>query len=194
MKAHAKLATVGLALAIAPAAEADYVGMAVESYVGEGWVEHGFADLSYFSLNGYNCATGNVAGSGWFADQVNNLVEDFSTTNAAWFVMDISNPAHQAGPELRVLLAQFVVEEGETISGSVNLQLYGGVQVFDQYFESPDPCPPDVNGDGIVNVLDLLAVLAAWGPGPGCPEDVNGDEIVNVLDLLEILAAWGPCP
>jgi hypothetical protein len=60
--------------------------------------------------------------------------------------------------------------------------------------EEPPPCPGNVNGDCDVNVLDLLALLAAWGPCPGCPEDVNGDGIVDVLDLLELLAAWGPCP
>jgi len=26
-----------------------------------------------------------------------------------------------------------------------------------------------------------------------CPADVNGDGIADVLDLLEVLAAWGPC-
>ena len=54
-------------------------------------------------------------------------------------------------------------------------------------------CPADVNGDGIVSVLDLLCVLSAWGAF-GCPEDINGDGIVDVQDLLELLASWGPCP
>jgi hypothetical protein len=54
------------------------------------------------------------------------------------------------------------------------------------------PCPADVNGDNVVDVLDLLAVLAAWGATSG-PEDINGDGIVDVLDLLDLLAAWGPC-
>ena len=53
-------------------------------------------------------------------------------------------------------------------------------------------CPEDVNGDGTIDVLDLLAILAAWG-NPGGPEDVNGDGAVDVLDLLAVLAAWGPC-
>jgi probable HAF family extracellular repeat protein len=53
-------------------------------------------------------------------------------------------------------------------------------------------CPADVNGDSFVDVLDLLAVLAAWGATSG-PEDVNGDGVVDVLDLLELLSAWGPC-
>jgi len=49
-----------------------------------------------------------------------------------------------------------------------------------------------VNGDGTVDVTDLLHVLAEWGH-TSVPEDINGDGIVDVLDLLELLAAWGPC-
>ena len=55
------------------------------------------------------------------------------------------------------------------------------------------PCPADITGDGVVDVLDLLAVLGAWGDCPGCPQDITGDGVVDVLDLLEVLAAWGPC-
>jgi hypothetical protein len=36
-------------------------------------------------------------------------------------------------------------------------------------------------------------VLAAWGAVGEPPEDINGDGVVDVLDLLEVLAAWGPC-
>ncbi len=54
--------------------------------------------------------------------------------------------------------------------------------------------------DGEVNVFDLLALLAAWGPCPGCPEDITDsagaapDGVVDVFDLLALLAAWGSCP
>ena len=53
--------------------------------------------------------------------------------------------------------------------------------------------PGDADGDGIVNVADLLAVLAAWGPArpAGWDADFNGDGEVNVLDLLTVLAHWG---
>jgi len=54
-------------------------------------------------------------------------------------------------------------------------------------------CPADINQDGVVDVLDLLAVLNAWGDCPGCPEDITGDGVVDVLDLLEVLGSWGPC-
>ncbi len=58
----------------------------------------------------------------------------------------------------------------------------------------PPPCPADINGDGNVNVTDLLAVIGAWGACPGCPADINGDDVVNVTDLLAVIGAWGPCP
>jgi len=54
--------------------------------------------------------------------------------------------------------------------------------------------PGDATGDGIVDVLDLLAVLNAWGDCPGCPEDLTGDGVVDVLDLLQVLANWSTNP
>jgi hypothetical protein len=55
----------------------------------------------------------------------------------------------------------------------------------------PFGVPGDINGDGIVNVLDLLILLDDWGPCPGCDSDLNGDGVVNVIDLLILLDSWG---
>lgn len=56
-------------------------------------------------------------------------------------------------------------------------------------------CPQDVSGDdGIIAVVDLLALLASWGSdGPGA-DIAPPDDVVDVLDLLDLLAAWGVCP
>ncbi len=66
----------------------------------------------------------------------------------------------------------------------------------DVHYDSDDgdcvDCTADVTGDSVVDVLDLLAILSAWGAGSG-PEDINGDGVVDVLDLLEVLSAWEPC-
>ena len=43
--------------------------------------------------------------------------------------------------------------------------------------------PADVNGDGVVNILDLVAVAQALGTD-GRRGDVNGDGVVNVFDLV----------
>lgn len=57
----------------------------------------------------------------------------------------------------------------------------------------PPILPGDVNGDGLVNVGDLLAVINAWGacsPSNPCPADLNADAVVNVLDLLLVINHW----
>lgn len=58
----------------------------------------------------------------------------------------------------------------------------------------PLPIPGDLNGDGVVDVSDLLVLLGAWGPCPRgneCPADLNDDGTVDVFDLLVLLANWG---
>ncbi|MCH8166038.1 MAG: hypothetical protein IH889_10565 [Planctomycetes bacterium] len=57
------------------------------------------------------------------------------------------------------------------------------------------PCPWDLNGSGDVGILDLLALLAAWGPCPApCPPDFDGSGTVDIFDLLTLIANWGACP
>jgi len=53
------------------------------------------------------------------------------------------------------------------------------------------PCPEDINGDGTIDVTDLLIVIGNWGrSGDG---DVTGDGMIDVSDILAIVGAWGPC-
>lgn len=47
-----------------------------------------------------------------------------------------------------------------------------------------------VDGDGVVGVNDILALIAVWGPCETCSADLNGDGVVNVTDLLEVIANW----
>jgi hypothetical protein len=59
----------------------------------------------------------------------------------------------------------------------------------------PDYIAPnrsDINGDNLINVSDLLAIISAWGTCQGCLEDVNLDSSVNVSDLLMVIENWGP--
>lgn len=53
---------------------------------------------------------------------------------------------------------------------------------------NPGPVNVDINGDGVVDVDDLLEVIAAWGPcESACPADVVSDGIVDVEDLLVVV-------
>lgn len=66
--------------------------------------------------------------------------------------------------------------------------------------ECQSPCPADINGNGAVDVADLLAVITAWGRcavPTSCPADVappEHDGVVNVSDLLSVITNWGACP
>ena len=54
------------------------------------------------------------------------------------------------------------------------------------------PIPQDVNGDDVVNILDLVFVASALGDeGQGLVADVNGDGVVNILDLVMVAGALG---
>lgn len=55
----------------------------------------------------------------------------------------------------------------------------------------PAPCMADLNGDGIVNGIDLGVLLGSWGSTSA--GDVNGDGAVNGADLGALLGAWGAC-
>ena len=58
-----------------------------------------------------------------------------------------------------------------------------------------DPCPWDLNESGDVGILDLLTLLASWGPcPPPCPPDFDGGGTVDIFDLLTLIANWGACP
>ncbi len=58
---------------------------------------------------------------------------------------------------------------------------------------SPAALPSDLDGDGIVGIVDFLALLAAWGSCSDCgtcPADFDGDCAVGILDLLILLGNW----
>jgi len=47
----------------------------------------------------------------------------------------------------------------------------------------------DINGDGVVDGVDLALLLGAWGAGPG-PADLNDDGNVDGVDLALLLGNW----
>jgi hypothetical protein len=56
--------------------------------------------------------------------------------------------------------------------------------------------PGDLNGDGVVNIDDLVLVTSHWGQTSSSPNwdvraDANGDGVVNIDDLTEVTSNWG---
>jgi len=69
-----------------------------------------------------------------------------------------------------------------------------GLYIADAASEVCD-CIADVTLDGLVNGVDLAALLSSWGSdgGPTPRADCNRDGIVNGSDLGIVLGAWGTC-
>ena len=49
---------------------------------------------------------------------------------------------------------------------------------------APPEVQLDVNGDSLINILDLVMVASHFGGTGASPADVNGDGIVNIADLV----------
>ena len=58
-----------------------------------------------------------------------------------------------------------------------------------------NPCPTDLDQNGITDGSDLGAFFVYWGECPvdDCPADFNDDEVVDGIDLGILFSAWGPC-
>jgi hypothetical protein len=72
---------------------------------------------------------------------------------------------------------------------SIAVGLYHGVAFV------ADPCPGDITDNGVVDAIDLAAILTAWGTeGSGeFPADASRDGIVDAQDLALVLGSWGSC-
>ncbi len=140
----------------------------------------------------------NIEGSTPYTDTFYVNVSD--DAGASWTPLETVGPT---GPEVEGgwyykefviadyvdLTDQFMIkfEAGDLGEGSVVEAAVDGVEIRTYFCGDLEG---DVNGDGVVDVVDLIALLAAWGPCPDCPEDINGDGIVNVVDLLILLSNW----
>lgn len=49
----------------------------------------------------------------------------------------------------------------------------------------------DINGDGMVDIIDFIAFNSAFGTLCDCPEDLNGDGIVDIEDFLDLNSQFG---
>ena len=65
----------------------------------------------------------------------------------------------------------------------------GTVLLWEMTPPKPQRRTADVNGDGVVNVQDLVFVAAHLGKTGQNTADVNGDGVVNIQDLVQIAGA-----
>jgi hypothetical protein len=129
----------------------------------------------------------SLNGSSFSASSWNNLAETFNETHRVFLVSDLT----------ATLFPTFNANIGTPIAG-VQVDFNGssrptsGPWLVGAVAGDSGGAPPsgDVNGDGAVNVSDLLGVVGVWGYCSNCPGDVNHDGMVNTTDLLTVISDW----
>jgi hypothetical protein len=84
---------------------------------------------------------------------------------------------------------------GEDLDGELYLLgQIGSSGVLQRLEPVPNPCPVDINDDGLVNILDVVAFISLWNTG-GPAGDFNSDGTVNILDVVAYITVWQDgCP
>jgi len=113
-----------------------------------------------------------------------------TTPQANWLAGDPGND----GTQMKTPVSDTVTGAGAW-EGNVNNRLWGGGHDF--YFQllGPPAGLGDVDGNGVVDGLDLTAVITAWETTPGDPlwnpdADLDGNNVIDGLDLTEVISNW----
>lgn len=141
---------------------------------------------------------GSIVVGNWrltpFSDEFGSLAFIWDSVNGARPLQEVLEDEYNVdlgGWTLNQVSA--ISPDGRALAGTgVNPQ--GNLEAYKVLL--PDVATPlgDLNGDGVVDVSDLLLLLAAWGPCPpeeSCDADLNNDGSVDVSDLLLLLGNWG---
>jgi hypothetical protein len=125
---------------------------------------------------------------------INPDVED-GLIKSAFLQLDFADVLQLDGASYSGFLQARLVTRPTTMDGDP----YYAVDYAELSTISIASCIGDTDLDGMVGVLDLLDLLASWGPCPdlcelGCRRaDADDNAVIDVVDLLNLLAAWGPC-
>ncbi|MDG2423773.1 MAG: M14 family zinc carboxypeptidase [Phycisphaerales bacterium] len=85
---------------------------------------------------------------------------------------------------------RFIVED--VLSGSVVEAAVDGVNLSRSDCVEDNDCVADVVPNGVVDVADVLAILAEFG-NANADFDLDGSGFVDVADILIVIASWGDC-
>ncbi len=157
--------------------------------------------LSYYRWysNGANCNGADPNNDYFYVDissdggaSWSNLetVGPTNESNGGWYFVEFDLSAVDGFEPSDDFQVRFVC--GDLGEGSIIEAAVDGVELTSSYCDDDGGCDEDVNGDGSINVSDLLEIISVWGTDDS-DADVNDDGVVNVSDLLAVVAAWGEC-
>ncbi len=172
--------------------------------------EEAWAGGEYQDANGYHGLALHWSGSAWSQIATPIGITDFVAFNVNNVWAFGGGIAHYNGDDDGFTLIETLPEVygpsllGASAPPNETCSIWAGGRQLSQnnelrplvvrFVPNDTSTPGDLNGDGSVGTVDLLMLLANWGPcadANGCPGDLNGDGSVNVTDLLQLLSHWG---
>ena len=139
----------------------------------EGDIQTAGLDLASFEAGG-DLTSDEIAGGSWLA-----------------LPGEVSGTAPDA--QGRVMIAQLTTDGTAVLDCNIQYREPDGSTVVatELSLVFQNGCPEDVNGSGLVDIEDILAVLSQFGCTSFCSGDLDGDDDVDVTDGLLILGAFG---
>jgi len=149
--------------------------------------------VAYSNIQGGWPGTGNIDAAPMFVDPDNS---DFRLQTGSpgidaghnWAIAGITDTDLDGNPRFAADRIDF--DPGCGIPVVVDMGAY-------EYQGEPFPVKlGDIDGDGIVGIVDFLALLAGWGPcvEQCCLADLDLDGKVGIVDFLTLLANWDSRP
>ncbi len=137
----------------------------------------------------------NNAGSNPNTDSMPILLSN--NGGSTWTQVELLATSANAWIEKRYRIADFMAatnamrirfQARDVDPGSVVEVAVDDLRVFGYDCEAPRPA--DINGDGVVNGIDLSVILGMWGTSDATG-DINGDGVVGGADLTMLFSDWG---
>ncbi len=129
----------------------------------------------------------SVVGGGFVGFYYDESILDTANTGSVFFSRTIPLEAPSGSYRLRILLSHSGIGLRDQDQVAASLMSNFSITII-------DPCPVDLNDDGMVDFFDVSVFLTAFST-MGPVADFNHDGIVNFFDVSAFLAAYNAgCP
>jgi hypothetical protein len=158
----------------------------------------------------------SIVDGGWAGAGVIDADPLFANATGGDFRLGAGSPAIDSGDGAALPLDDMDLDDDGNMGERLPIDLDHAARIagatvdmgaFEAPGDGPSTCPADISGpagpgigDGAVNALDMLLLIAQWGQPNcgGCEGDITGatgqpDGVVDALDLLVVFAGWGMC-
>ena len=122
---------------------------------------------------------------------MNVLQNEMHTYSSTSLTIDLDLEVLNAAMEEGSIVAKLTNSE-QNGCGFINYGTYAPRLVV-TYEDLSTPCPGDLDGDGVVDGVDISMVVGHWGQSHPV-YDIDGSGAVDGMELATVLGWWGSCP